>query len=393
MTAQASLAPLRAQFVEQFGSVAGLVVAMAPGRVNLLGDYTDFNDGFVLPMTLDRGVYVAARRRSDQRVCLYSGHYAERAEYELGAPPSTEPGSWSSYIMGVIEELRTLGLVSDGIDLVVDGDLALGAGLSSSAALEVATAVTLEAVFEFAMDPLEMVRLCQRVEHRYAGVLCGIMDQFASRIGRKEHALMLDCRSLDYQHIPLELGEYRIVIIQSGVRRSLAASAYNVRHAECMQAVEHFRQVDNSVTALRDVTIEMFDTHKGELSGDIHRRCRHVVTENAGVLRAVDALTSGELELLGELMNKSHESLRVDFEVSCAELDLLVRLAGQTDGVLGSRMTGAGFGGCTVSLVHKDAVSALSERVTTDYATRFDRVGAIAVLQGNAEAGQLNDPD
>ena len=252
-----------------------------------------------------------------------------------------------------------------------------------------ATAVTLQALLEFPMDALDMVRLCQQVEHRYANVLCGIMDQFASRMGRKGHALLLDCRSLEHQHIPLALGDYRIVIVQSGVRRSLAASAYNVRHAECMRAVEHFRRVDASVSALRDVTAGMFDAYGGELEDAVRRRCRHVISENERVQRAVDALANAQVEAFGALMNESHASLRDDFEVSCAELDVLADLAGQTDGVLGSRMTGAGFGGCTVNLVHKDAVTALSERLAGDYASRFGRAPAVAVVERNAEAGRL----
>jgi len=389
MTTQAMLVSVRTLFGERFGGVNDLTCAMAPGRVNLLGDYTDFNDGYVLPMTLADGVYLAARRRDDERVRLYSARYEELCEYELGAPPSPEPGSWSSYVVGVVEELRLRGYFGDGFECVIDGDLAPGAGLSSSAALEVATAVTLQALLGFRMDPLDMVRLCQQVEHRYANVLCGIMDQFASRIGRKDHALLLDCRSLEHEHIPLALGDYRIVIVQSGVRRSLAASAYNVRHAECMQAVDHFRRFDASVSALRDVTAEMFDAYGGELEDVVRRRCRHVITENGRVLRAVDALANGQVETFGALMNASHESLRDDCEVSCAELDALADLAGQTDGVLGSRMTGAGFGGCTVNLVHKDAVAALSERLAGDYASRFGLAPVVVVVERNVEAGRL----
>jgi galactokinase len=311
------------------------------------------------------------------------------AEYALDEFPNPKPGTWLSYVSGVVEELRLRGLLDRGFEAVVDGNLNLGAGLSSSAALEVATAASLQHVFGFELAPVDMVKLCQHVEHNYANVLCGIMDQFACRIGRKDHALFLDCRSLDYENVPVELGEYRIVIVSSEVKRSLTSSAYNTRRAECQEAVEHFSQIDSNVQTLRDVSIEMFEAHRDELSEVVRKRCRHVVFENQRVLDSVVALKSGRLEDFGALMNASHISLRDDFEVSCPELDLLVKLALETNGVLGSRMTGAGFGGCTVSLVHKDAVTSLTSRLNADYTARFKLVPGVFVLEENLEAGPL----
>ncbi len=357
MATQSMPESLQCTFRQQFGGSDGLTIAMAPGRVNLLGDYTDINDGFVLPMVVDRGIWVAVRKREDRTVRIYSDKYDELVEYRLKEHPAPKPGSWASYVAGVIEELRLLGLVDGGFECAISGDLATGAGLSSSAALEVATAMAMQALFEFPMSAVEMVKLCQRVEHSYAHVFCGIMDQFAARIGKKDHALFLDCRTLEYRDVPMHLGDYRIVIVHSGVRRALAASAYNVRRAECARAVEFFRQIEGSVTALRDVSATMFEAHGDKLLPNIRRRCRHVITENERVLRAVDALSNGELAEFGALMTQSHDSLRDDFEVSCEELDALIEIAGRTDGVLGARMTGAGFGGCTVNLVHRDAVS------------------------------------
>lgn len=386
----AMLASLRQNFETQFGDSNELKFAMAPGRVNLLGDYTDLNDGFVLPMTVDRGVYVALRKRTDSIVRIYSVRYDDLTEYQLDQYQATQPGSWASYVLGVVEELRLRGLVSSGFDAVVDGDLNLGAGLSSSAALEVATAMALQHLTGFSMDPVDMVKLCQHVEHKYANVLCGIMDQFASRIGRKGHALFLDCRSLEYKNIPLTLGHYRIVIVSSGVKRSLAASAYNTRRAECQEAVEYFSQVDENVIALRDVSAEMFEEHGDNLPPNVHRRCRHVIAENQRVLDAADLLSGARLEEFGVLMSASHKSLRDDFEVSCDELDALVGLALSTEGVLGARMTGAGFGGCTVSLVHKDAIQEIENRLAANYAERFNLTPGVFVLQGNLEAGALS---
>jgi len=383
------LGSLENTFEAQFGDKRDIQFAMAPGRVNLLGEYTDLNDGFVLPMTVDRGVYLALRKRDDTTVRVYSALYDELIEYSLDQYQRSKAGSWTSYVFGVVEELRLRGLVSTGFEAVVDGDLDSGAGLSSSAAVEVATAVGLQHLTGFSLDPVEMVKLCQHVEHSYANVYCGIMDQFASRLGRKDHALFLDCRSLEYKNIPLALGDHRIVIVNSGIRRSLAASAYNTRRAECQAAVEYFNRVDGNVTALRDVSAELFEEHSDELQGNVRRRCRHVVAENERVLDAVDMLAASRLEEFGLLMSASHISLRDDFEVSCAELDMLVELANTSDGVLGARMTGAGFGGSTVNLVHKDAIPALTQRLESEYLARFNLMPGIFVLQGNLEAGPL----
>ena len=386
---QAMVETLVEGFSATFGDANNLVIAMAPGRVNLIGEYTDFNDGYVMPMTVDHGVYLAVRKRSDKRVRVSSLRYGNAVEYELDTFEQPRPGEWPSYVLGVVEELRLRGLLDCGFDGVFDGDLALGAGLSSSAALEVATAVSLQQLMGFDMDPIDMVKLCQHVEHHYANVQCGIMDQFASRMGQQGKALLLDCRSFSYQDSPVELGDYHVVIINSEVRRSLAFSAYNERRAECQQAVEHFARLDSAVCSLRDVSPEMFAAHEDELSPVVKRRCRHVITENQRTLDAAAALGTDNLAEFGILMMKSHDSLRRDFEVSCPELDVLVKLACDTDGVLGSRMTGAGFGGCTVSLVHRDAVPAVIKSLDAHYAPRFKLQPRVFVLKRNLEAGRV----
>lgn len=376
-------------FGAYFGDTDNVSIAMAPGRVNLIGEYTDFNDGFVFPMTVDRGVYFAIRARMDKRVRVASVRYDELVEYELDEFQAPKPGSWQSYVLGVVEELRLRGLLNAGFEAVVDGNLNLGAGLSSSAALEVATAVSLQTITGFEMGRVDMVRLCQHVEHNYANVLCGIMDQFACGIGRSGHALLLDCRSLEFENVPVELGDYRIVIVSSEVKRSLASSAYNKRRAECQEAVELFTQYDSTIRALRDVDMQLFEAHADEMSPLVRRRCRHVIAENLRVLKAADLLKAGDIKRFGDLMTASHRSLRDDFEVSCPELDLLVKLANTTDGVLGSRMTGAGFGGCTVSLVHTDAVGELEKRLIGEYVPRFSLTPSVFVLEGNHEAGPI----
>ena len=376
-------------FRQRYGGAEGATLAMAPGRVNLLGDHTDYNDGFVLPMTIDSGAYWALRRRADATVRLYSVSFDETIEYPLAQRPDVPQGEWTSYVSGVIEELRKLGLLSEGFDGVVYGNMPLGGGLSSSAALEVATAVALQELFKFAQDPVETVKLCQRVEHVYAGVHCGIMDQFASRLGRANHALFLDCRTLDYEDIPLSLGEVCVLIVNSGVKRALAGSKYNERRAECGQGVEHYRRFEPSVSALRDVSVDLLEAHEQDLPENVRKRCRHVVTENQRVVDAAALLRDGRIEEFGGLMNQSHASLRDLYEVSCPELDALVDIGQQTEGVLGSRMTGAGFGGCTVHLVKKASIGALQQRIQRDYPQRFNLEPGIFVLNHNLEAGPL----
>ena len=379
---------IRSQFAATFGDHNDLQVFMAPGRVNLIGEYTDFNEGFVFPMTVDRGVYVGIRARDDQRVRVKSSRFGELIDYRLDDFEKPVPGHWSCYVLGVVEELRLLGLVSHGFDAVIDGNLNLGAGLSSSAALETATALALQSLFGFEMSRVDVATLCQRVEHRYANVMCGIMDQFASGLGRSNHALLLDCRTLSHVNIPTNLDKYRVVIISSEVKRELASSAYNKRRLQCEEGVALFRQFDPTIASLRDVTPDLFDAYGDQLSEVVFRRCRHVITENARVLDASAALAADELVQFGRLMTASHNSLRDDFEVSCDELDCLVDIANCTEGVLGSRMTGAGFGGCTVTLIHMDAIETLRTNLLP-YTDRFGLNPEMVVLQGNLEAGEV----
>ena len=380
---------IRSQFTAMFGDDNDLQVIMAPGRVNLIGEYTDFNEGFVFPMTVDRGVYVGIRARDDQWVRVKSVRFGELINYRLDDVEKPQPGHWSCYVLGVIEELRLLGLVPRGFDAVIDGNLNLGAGLSSSAALETATALALQSLFGFDMSRVDIATLCQRVEHRYANVMCGIMDQFASGLGRSNHALLLDCRTLSHVNIPAQLDKHRIVIISSEVKRELASSAYNERRAQCEEGIALFRQYDPTIASLRDVTPDLFDAYGDQLSEVVFRRCRHVITENARVLDASAALAAGELVQFGRLMMASHNSLRDDFEVSCDELDYLVDIANGTEGALGSRMTGAGFGGCTVTLIQMDATETLRANLLP-YTDRFGLNPEMFVLQGNLEAGPVS---
>ncbi len=382
---------LRASFASRFGGADEVVLVRAPGRVNLIGDHTDYNEGFVLPTTLDRAVYTAVRTRRDRTVVLYASHFDEEVQYALDDRPATRSGSWESYVTGAVEELRREGRLDHGFEMLVYGDVPLGAGLSSSAALEVSVVYALDVLFDLDLDPVHAVRLCQSVEHRYAGVECGIMDQFVSRLGRSGSAMLLDCRSLAYRHEPLELRRsgHALVIVDSLVSRGLAETKYGERRAECVRAVAAARNAHPGVESLRDVTPQMLEAQRGIMSEAVYKRARHVLDENDRVLRAAEALLDGGYERFGRLMNASHRSLRDLFEVSCAELDTLAAAAQAVEGVLGARMTGGGFGGCTVNLVRADSVVRLTTLLTEAYDNEYGRKPAFYVLDQSYETEVL----
>ncbi|RKY74151.1 MAG: galactokinase [Candidatus Latescibacterota bacterium] len=351
-------------FLQLFGSKPELAVK-APGRVNLIGEHTDYNDGFVLPVAVNRSIGIAARGREDQQVSLYSLNFKEMASFPLDG--FGRDGSWADYPKGVIHEYQKLGEYVSGFDAVVYGDIPLGAGLSSSAAFEVATAYLLAKLNRIEIKPEEMARLCQRAENLYVGVNCGIMDQFVAVLGKKGHALFLDCRDLSYQYAYIPSDEVSVVVCDSGVRRGLSNSEYNLRRSQCEQGAKRLATVLPGAKALRDISIEQFEEHQGLLPDGMRRMCRHVISENSRVKEAVVALRRGDVVRFGQLMNLSHQSLKDEFQVSCRELDLLVEIARSVDGVLGARLTGAGFGGCTVNLVRKRSAPLLAQTVEEKY--------------------------
>lgn len=370
---------------------ASCVVARAPGRVNLLGGHTDYSGGFVLPTTIDRAVYVALRASGDETVRLRSVDFDEDATFSLEAETAIEElPTWARYVAGVTAELRRRGYAPEGFEALIAGNIPLGAGLSSSAALEVATAVGLGELFSLGLGAVETARLCQRAEQEHIGVECGIMDQFSSRLGRAGHALFLDCRSLEHRHVPLPLAEdVCLVVADSGVRRELASSKYNERRRECEEAARFFAQFDASIESLRDVPEALIEKQGTELDDTLRRRARHVVSENERVERGATLLADGDLEAFGQLMNASHASLASGYEVSCAELDALVEIAQSVEGVLGTRMTGAGFGGCTVTLVRRDATEHLRRAMEARYRERFAPDLETYVVERNLKAGLL----
>ena len=352
-------------FERRFTAPPALVVR-APGRVNLIGEHTDYNDGFVLPMAIDRAVWIALRPRDDRRVVGHSLDLDQVVDFSLAdASPAgfeTHRGTgWGEYLKGVAWALQEAGYTLQGWEGVVAGDVPIGAGLSSSAAMEMATARAFAATAGLAWDPVAMTKLGQRAENEWVGVNCGIMDQMISAAGVEGHALLIDCRSLDTQLVPLPQGT-AVVVLDTATRRGLVDSAYNERRAQCEAAARFF-----GVPALRDVSVDQFQARAGELDDLTRRRACHVVTEDARTLQAVEAMRRGDAVQMGRLMNGSHASLRDDFEVSSEELNAMVTCALQQEGCYGARMTGAGFGGCAVALVHGDAASTFARAVFTCY--------------------------
>jgi len=352
-------------FRRRFGRPARLV-AEAPGRVNLIGEHTDYNEGHVLPLAIDRSVAVAAAPQADA-VHAYSLDYDQEDSFSLAEIRPLPEGGWRNYVRGVAWALREAGHGLRGLQLALSGDVPIGAGLSSSAALEVAVAAAFAAAGEIHLDPRDVALLAQRSENDFVGVQCGIMDQLAAVFGQAHHALLIDCRSLDVEPVPLSLDEQgmAVVIVDSAVRRALGDSPYNQRRWECAQAAAAL-----GVPALRDVAPDDLEARRRELPPELYCRARHVVTEEARVTASVGALRRGDLETLGRLLCQSHESLRHDFQVSCRELDLLVELAAKVEGVLGARLTGAGFGGCTLNLVRRGALGAFRRGVLQAYRQR-----------------------
>lgn len=342
------------------------VTARSPGRVNLIGEHTDYNDGFVLPAAIDRAIEFGARRREDNVVRAHSVDFQDQVEFSLDAIERDDQHPWSNYLRGVLKFLQDDGHHLTGADVAFGGNVPREAGLSSSAAVEVGAVALSMRLFNIQLGPLEVVRLARRAENDFVNVPCGIMDQFACALGKRDHALFLDCRDLSYRHIPLS-GRVKIVVCYSGVRRALAASEYEIRLKQCRQAVAQLGTTGLAVKSLREIDLTDLEVASHSLSEILLRRARHVVSENARVLKAVKHLEKGDLENFGRLMVASHESLRDDYEVSCRELDVLVELALKQPGVLGARMTGAGFGGCTVNLVLVDAAERFAEAVQKGY--------------------------
>ncbi len=354
------------KFKKRFGTLG--TVYRAPGRVNLIGEHTDYNEGFVLPAAIGFSCWVAIAPREDRKLVVYSENFGESVEVDLDKLPAHGSGGWSDYPVGVAWAEVQAGNHPRGANLYISGEVPLGSGLSSSAAIEVSVGYAILDIAKQAIDRTKLALLCQRAENEFVGARCGIMDQFVSCHGQAGHALLLDCRSLDFELVKLPPNVH-LVICNTMVKHELGASEYNGRRAECEEAVRVLSEVLPGIRALRDVSAAQLEQHRKQLSETIYKRVRHVVTEIERTRKAATALQKGEIGKLGQLMADSHRSLRDDFEVSCRELDVMVEIASKQPGILGARMTGGGFGGCTINLVDANESTEFRKHVAEGYAS------------------------
>ena len=347
---------IEAAFQKKFGTTC--LIVRSPGRVNLIGEHTDYNDGFVLPAAIDKAAYVAIAKRTDNKVVMYATAFNQDFEISLKEIKTTTLG-WPNYILGVIDQIQKTGVELGGCNLLIDGDIPIGAGLSSSAALECATLFAFNELFGLQFTRIQMAFMAQKAEHDFAGVHCGLMDMFASLFGKKDHVIKLDCRSLEYEYVPLDIKGYKILLLNTNVKHALSSSEYNTRRIQCEQSITWIQQQEPTVNSLRDATIEMLEKYVLPKDILIYNRCKYVVEENIRLISACADLENGNIEALGKKMFATHEGLKSLYEVSCPELDFLVDQVKGHPAVLGARMMGGGFGGCTINIVKEGAIESL----------------------------------
>lgn len=372
------------KFEEVFGDSEGVKVFFAPGRVNLIGEHTDYNGGHVFPCALTIGTYMAVKKRDDRKLRFYSMNFDHLGVIESsieGLKPEKE-ADWTNYPKGVMWAFEKRGMKMDcGLDIVLNGNIPNGSGLSSSASLEVVTGFMLRELFGFDVTNVELARIGQYSENNFNGMNCGIMDQFASAMGKKDNAIFLDTADLSYEYAPINLAGAKIVVTNSKVKHSLVNSEYNTRRSECETALAELQAVTD-IKGLGDLTEEEFEAHKSAIKDETRvKRAKHAVYENRRTIRAVEALKNNDLETFGKLMNASHVSLRDDYAVSCSEIDVLVDAAWKVEGVIGSRITGGGFGGCTVSIVKDEAIEAFKEQVGKAYQEQVGKTPEFYVVE------------
>ncbi|QJB35615.1 galactokinase [Chitinophaga oryzae] len=365
----------REKFIALFGKEPLIVVS--PGRINLIGEHTDYNDGFVLPAAIDKKIVYAVALNGTRQCNAHAVFTNETVSFDLNHVVPT-PG-WINYLMGVVYQLQQGHYPVEGFDCVIAGDIPVGAGLSSSAAVEGGLVAALDEIFRYGMSRMDMALLGQRAEHSFPGVKCGIMDQFANLHGKKDQVVRLDCRSLEYEYFPFDFPEYRIVLCNSMVHHSLASSEYNVRRHQCEEGVKAIQAQHPEVSSLRNATMPMLEAVKAQLPAKVYDRCKYVIEEIQRVQDATELLKKGDLQAFGQLMYATHEGLSVLYEVSCPELDFLVSLAKERPEVAGARVMGGGFGGCTINLVKQDKVDAFRGFVTDRYQQQFGKVPEIYV--------------
>jgi galactokinase len=363
---------LEGLFYEKFESAPDCV-AKAPGRINIIGEHTDYNQGWVLPSAIDKSAWLAVSITDDEMVELYAADLDENVSIAVADIHPFAAGSWPNYLLGVLAQFKKRGIRLPGFRAVLSSQVPVGAGLSSSAAIEAAMAVAVDHLLNCGLDRLELVHMAQKAEHEYAGVLCGIMDQFASVMGRADHAIQLDCASLQFEYLPLNMEGYKWLLLNSNVSHALASSEYNTRRQECQRGVDMINSRYPQVVSLRDVSLNMLDECVRPVDELIDRRCRYVVQENARLLAASKDLQAGDLVSLGKKMLETHTGLSRMYEVSCRELDWLVDYAKAQPGVLGARLMGGGFGGCTINLIKESEIESLVSTIKPAYEQAMQR--------------------
>jgi galactokinase len=352
-------------FIANYGQ-KNCIITSAPGRVNIIGEHTDYNSGFVLPMPIENRVWIAASARKDGIFRIKSVDYNEDCSFSVTDLKFNKKHRWVNYVMGIISALKAKGYIINGVDMLIRGDVPQGAGLSSSAALEVAVAKVFNSIYDLRLSPFDIAYLGKMAENNFIGVKSGIMDQFSASIGELGKALLIDCRNNESRSLDLPPGS-AFVAVHTGIYRKLDSSIYNERVNQCKKGIDIINQTNTAITSLRDLTPRLLKQYRGKMPDIIFRRCQHVVTENIRVLEAVEAIKSCDIKLLGKLMYDSHRSLRDDYNVSCEELDILVEISRKTSYVFGARLTGAGFGGCTINLLPIDRTNSFKEIVMTEY--------------------------
>jgi galactokinase len=366
---------MKEKIIENFRSIFGPsepLIVYSPGRINLIGEHTDYNEGYVMPAAIDKKMYVGIAKNDLSQARIFSLDFNEEFAFDLHSF-GPKKGHWGTYIMGVTAQLQQAGYPVKGFDMVFGGDIPFGAGLSSSAALECAVGFALSSLFEFDIPKLSLIHYAQKAEHLFAGVECGIMDQFASVMGKKNHVIRLDCRDLSYEYFPLDLGDFQILLVDTQVKHSLADTAYNRRRHECAEVVLMAQQNLVGVKSLRDLRLKDLVDVKAYVDEEVLGRGEYIIEENERVLETSKALKEGNLKKVGQLMYASHEGLSKKYGVSCVELDFLVDLTKAMDFVLGSRMMGGGFGGCTINILKKEKLEDFKEIITSAYTDKFKK--------------------
>lgn len=366
------------------------LIIRSPGRINLIGEHTDYNEGFVLPAAIDKNIFFAIAPRDDKKCLLYAADLKDGFEFEINNFCKSEK-IWPNYLMGVVDQLKKCKFEIKGFNCVFGGDIPIGAGLSSSAAIEAGLAFSLNEIFELNIEKINLVKLSQRAENEFVGVQCGIMDQFINIFGKENKVLKLDCRTLEYEYYPFELNDLQIVLCDTQVKHSLASGEYNTRRTQCEEGVRTLSKLDNKINSLRDVNLDFLNSHRSVLDFTIFKRCEYVIKENSRVDAACRDLEVGDIISFGQRMYESHEGLRDEYEVSCKELDTLVEIAFNHEAVSGARMMGAGFGGCTINLVKKDGLEDFKENITKKYSAQIGKSIKIYITRFESGTSIISD--